>query len=80
MWGNPAWEQANAIRWDGNFVSLGLQEAQEGIGGWGKEQESDANQPCTPEDPCSGYIPQALKPSFLCVTHLFLLMCYYLTL
>lgn len=43
-----------------------------------KEQESDANQPCDPGDPGSGYAQQTLKPSFLYVI-LFLLMCYCMT-
>lgn len=34
---------------------------------WRKEQESDANQPCNPEDPSGWYIQQNLKASLLCV-------------
>ena len=40
--------------------------SREGLGWWGREQESDANQPSNPGDPCSWYLQQTLKP-FLCV-------------
>lgn len=53
---------SNAICWDENFVCQGLQGAQKGMGD-GEEQESDANQPCNPGDPCGWYIQQILKTS-----------------
>lgn len=57
---------SNAICWDGNFVCQGLQGAQKVIGN-GEDQESDANQPCNPGDPCGWYIQQTLKTSLFYV-------------